>query len=111
MSYALTHPHFPHESTTNQFFTESQFESYRALGFEVATKALGYAERERRVNTAPVDRWEDKSTMRLDQIVECLEAGLRRASSRTPVAEIDRQNERTQDQQEQADLRSLLGRR
>jgi hypothetical protein len=23
---------FPHESTTNQFFTESQFESYRSLG-------------------------------------------------------------------------------
>jgi hypothetical protein len=25
-------PTFPHESTANQFFTESQFESYRALG-------------------------------------------------------------------------------
>jgi len=30
--YALTHPTFPHEATSNQFFTESQFESYRHLG-------------------------------------------------------------------------------
>lgn len=30
--YAITHPTFPHESTSNQFFTESQFESYRHLG-------------------------------------------------------------------------------
>ena len=31
--YALTHATFPHESTGNQFFNESQFESYRHLGF------------------------------------------------------------------------------
>jgi len=31
-NYALAHPAFPHETTANQFFTESQFESYRALG-------------------------------------------------------------------------------
>lgn len=30
--YAATHPSFPHETTANQFFTESQFESYRHLG-------------------------------------------------------------------------------
>jgi hypothetical protein len=30
--YAVTHLTFPHESTSNQFFTESQFESYRHLG-------------------------------------------------------------------------------
>ncbi|HZL27826.1 MAG TPA: hypothetical protein VFC39_14970 [Acidobacteriaceae bacterium] len=30
--YAVTHPTFPHEATSNQFFTESQFESYRHLG-------------------------------------------------------------------------------
>jgi hypothetical protein len=33
MSYARTHPDFPHESTTDQFFSESQFESYRKLGW------------------------------------------------------------------------------
>src|SRR6185295_6660244 len=31
-NYARTHPAFPQESTAEQFFTESQFESYRALG-------------------------------------------------------------------------------
>jgi hypothetical protein len=36
LQYAGRSPTFPHESTTRQFFTESQFESYRALGeFEV----------------------------------------------------------------------------
>jgi hypothetical protein len=32
MSYALAHPSFPHESTADQWFVESQTESYRALG-------------------------------------------------------------------------------
>ena len=31
---------FPHQSTLNQFFTESQFESYRALGYHIATQAV-----------------------------------------------------------------------
>jgi len=31
-SYANLHPEFPHESTANQWFTESQMEAYRALG-------------------------------------------------------------------------------
>ncbi|WP_241269947.1 patatin-like phospholipase family protein [Caballeronia sp. M1242] len=30
--YAEKHPDFPHESTADQFFNESQFESYRKLG-------------------------------------------------------------------------------
>jgi hypothetical protein len=33
-SYANLHPEFPHESTANQWFTESQMEAYRALGAE-----------------------------------------------------------------------------
>jgi hypothetical protein len=36
LHYAIEHPAFPHETTGNQFFTESQFESYRALGQHVA---------------------------------------------------------------------------
>jgi patatin-like phospholipase len=31
-NYAASHPMFPHEPTADQFFSESQFESYRALG-------------------------------------------------------------------------------
>jgi hypothetical protein len=32
LNYRRQHPHFPHDTTLNQFFTESQFESYRRLG-------------------------------------------------------------------------------
>jgi hypothetical protein len=35
-SYALAHDTFPHESTGDQWFTESQFESYRSLGLDIA---------------------------------------------------------------------------
>lgn len=35
-SYAAANPTFPHESTVDQWFTESQFESYRSLGLDVA---------------------------------------------------------------------------
>jgi len=33
--YSKSHPDFPHESTANQFFNESQFESYVRLGMHV----------------------------------------------------------------------------
>jgi hypothetical protein len=35
IQYANANPAFPHEATTDQWFTESQFESYRALGMHV----------------------------------------------------------------------------
>jgi hypothetical protein len=38
--YAAAHPAFPHESTGDQFFSESQFESYRKLGFHVGDTVL-----------------------------------------------------------------------
>ncbi len=38
--YHAGHPVFPHESTSNQFFTESQFESYRQLGLHVVRTAF-----------------------------------------------------------------------
>jgi hypothetical protein len=45
LRYAAEHPAFPHESTNDQFFDESQFESYRALGYhaveDALTRALG----------------------------------------------------------------------
>jgi hypothetical protein len=34
-SYAAAHLAFPHESTTDQWFSESQLESYRALGANI----------------------------------------------------------------------------
>jgi hypothetical protein len=35
-AYATANPTFPHQSTIDQWFSESQFESYRSLGFEIA---------------------------------------------------------------------------
>jgi hypothetical protein len=36
LAYKASHEEFPNESTSNQFFTESQFESYRRLGEHLA---------------------------------------------------------------------------
>lgn len=42
-NYAKVHEDFPHQDTSNQWFTESQFESYRALGFEMMDDILNQA--------------------------------------------------------------------
>jgi len=39
VNYRRTHKDFPHQTTADQFFDESQFESYRHLGFEVAKRS------------------------------------------------------------------------
>ena len=40
-SYAAAHPEFPHESTTDQWFGESQLESYRLLGLHAVEVICG----------------------------------------------------------------------
>jgi hypothetical protein len=40
VAYATANAAFPHETTADQFFSESQFESYRTLGFEIADGIL-----------------------------------------------------------------------
>jgi hypothetical protein len=40
-SYAASHKEFPHESTTEQWFSESQLEAYRALGAHIFETACG----------------------------------------------------------------------
>jgi hypothetical protein len=40
LNYSFDHSTFPHESTVDQFFTESQFESYRALGCHIAIEVF-----------------------------------------------------------------------
>ena len=40
LAYHARHPEFPHEATTNQWFSESQFESYRHLGYVIGQSAL-----------------------------------------------------------------------
>jgi hypothetical protein len=41
LQYKAAHPDFPHETTSDQFYGEDQFESYRHLGREVALETLG----------------------------------------------------------------------
>ena len=45
LRYAAEHPAFPHESTSDQFFDESQFESYRALGYHAMDDVFSSAAR------------------------------------------------------------------
>ena len=40
IEYQSRNPQFPHQSTADQFFSESQFESYRRLGLHVVREAL-----------------------------------------------------------------------
>ena len=39
--YAALDPRFPHQATSDQFFDESQFESYRRLGLHVVEEICG----------------------------------------------------------------------
>lgn len=43
-NYAKQNPEFPNESTANQFFNETQFESYRQLGLNIGQLLFGDAE-------------------------------------------------------------------
>lgn len=54
LSYAGSNPHFPDQSTADQFFDEGQFEAYRELGYRIA-----------------LDMFED---VRPDRMLECLES-------------------------------------
>jgi len=40
-SYAATNPDFPHQSTSDQWFDESQTESYRLLGLSTIREVCG----------------------------------------------------------------------
>ncbi len=40
LAYKMRHDAFPHDSTADQMFTETQFESYRRLGHHVALSAI-----------------------------------------------------------------------
>ncbi|MBL9133628.1 MAG: hypothetical protein JNG86_20630, partial [Verrucomicrobiaceae bacterium] len=55
VQYRKMFPAFPHESTGDQFFSESQFESYRKLGQHAAHEALMPLRRERMTAGEPSD--------------------------------------------------------
>lgn len=40
-NFAVSDPLFPHDSTSNQFFDEARFESYRALGYHTVLSVTG----------------------------------------------------------------------
>jgi hypothetical protein len=52
-SYAMANLDFPHQSTANQWFTESQFESYRSLGFEIMEDLLYRASKDEQYAAQP----------------------------------------------------------
>ena len=47
LEYAATHPEFPHQTTADQFFDESQFESYRKLGYHIGASVFADAAQHR----------------------------------------------------------------
>jgi hypothetical protein len=71
--YACSHPSFPHEPTFDQFFGESQFESYRRLGVHVVEHIL----------RPIVPGWFPPEEVSLDRFVELARA---HASGSAPAA-------------------------
>lgn len=51
--YAARNPEFPHQTTADQWFDESQFESYRALGYHIIQSVLEAAG-----NKKEIEKWE-----------------------------------------------------
>ena len=43
LEYSKLHPEFPHQSTADQWFNESQFESYRRLGYDIGRKTFEHS--------------------------------------------------------------------
>ena len=105
-NYASQFPAFPHQSTTNQFFSESQFESYRELGhhivIQVLEKAVGrigserdrtdelFLELERRWKPEPPDLEKNfsKTSKALIELQRELSAGRNSALSRELYPEL-----------------------
>jgi hypothetical protein len=63
--YKASNADFPHQPTANQFFTESQFESYRKLGWHVAQTAF------ESVEVPSIEKL--RASNSIDKIFRCLE--------------------------------------
>ena len=92
--YAAAHPDFPHQSTANQWFDESQFESYRKLGshialavFEAVRTAPGTLPKNEELFVKLRERWYPQSGAR-DEIFS------RRAEELSRIHEAIRQDEK-----------------
>jgi hypothetical protein len=75
-SYATAHPEFPHESTTDQWFRESQLEAYRSLGASIAEHLCSCGE-----ELSPGDRPEPLTFDELREVAASLMAGSKSSSS------------------------------
>src|SRR6185437_13967031 len=73
-SYASGSPDFPHESTTDQWFSESQLESYRALGATIAEFVCSGGR-----GVAPEEKPADLTLEELESLVKDLLGGPPRA--------------------------------
>jgi len=55
--YAAQSPAFPHQTTADQWFTESQFESYRALGQHIAQTTFGVVGNRKEISEMNVEEF------------------------------------------------------
>ena len=81
LNYAHTSPDFPHEATANQFFTETQFESYRRLGYHIVRRIVTSDEATDMTNT-PRKSAKDADRLSLEELTARIEAHLRAAGTR-----------------------------
>jgi len=55
--YAAQYPAFPHQTTADQWFSESQFESYRALGQHIAQSTFGVVGNQKEISKMNVEEF------------------------------------------------------
>ena len=81
-NYATESADFPHETTADQFFSESQFESYHALGFEIMDSVLTQAAQ----NIAHVKDPARRSANKLCDLVSALDRAALAGEEKRPRA-------------------------
>ena len=69
LNYRSEHPAFPHQSTANQWFDESQFECYRRLGLEAVRTVLRVKEGNWSANDWNMQELAKAAQSYLDEIV------------------------------------------
>jgi hypothetical protein len=79
LNYKCTHPGFPHESTADQWYDESQFESYRKLGHHIGKAVfeaalIKSAQRMETGDEGPIMPWICE-ILREERDEACLQAG------------------------------------
>jgi hypothetical protein len=83
-NYKTAHGEFPHETTADQFFTDAQFESYRALGDHLAEHVFGQVFDRRMVFS---DAWLTDLCARHSSVRAGGDAARQRANERLAVVE------------------------